>query len=77
MYKSSPPTHFSFYFIHSSQMSIITRGLFRLADKCRIIFYSLCVSQFFILLLLIFFLEILFIMLFFIYQDEVRRLENP
>lgn len=58
-------------------MSIITNGLFRLADKRRVKFYSLCVSQFFILLLLIFFLEILFIMLFFIYQDEVRRLENP
>lgn len=58
-------------------MSIITSGLFHLADKWRVKFYSLCVSQFFILLLLIFFLEILFIMLFFIYQDEVRRLENP
>lgn len=32
--------------------------------------------QFFILLLLIFFLEILAIMLFFIYQDEVRRLDS-
>lgn len=32
--------------------------------------------QFFILLLLIFFLEILAIMLFFIYQDEVRRLDG-
>lgn len=32
--------------------------------------------QFFILLLLIFFLEILSIMLFFIYQDEVRHLDH-
>lgn len=68
---------FHLYFKRSSPLSIITRRLFLLPDKCRVKFPSLCVSQFFILLLLIFFLEILFIMLFFIYQDEVRRLERP
>lgn len=68
---------FNLYFTRSSQMSIITSGHFLLPDIHRIKFSSLCVSQFFILLLLIFFLEILFIMLFFIYQDEVRRMENP
>lgn len=68
---------FNLYFAHFSQMSIIPGGLFSLSDKRCIKFSFLCVSQFFILLLLIFFLEILFIMLFFIYQDEVRCLENP
>ncbi|CAF99895.1 unnamed protein product, partial [Tetraodon nigroviridis] len=48
-----------------------SRPLLLTVAIARVIKDSRCDSLFFILLLLIFFLEILFIMLFFIYQDEI------
>lgn len=67
--------------LSSDRCLLSPRGRRLLPDKCSIQSLSRCCSlsfmspQFFILLLLIFFLEILSIMLFFIYQDEVRRLD--
>lgn len=71
------------YFIHSSQTdarytpvvfsSCLINGVLNHSAVLSLPFVS---PQFFLLLLLIFFLEILSIMLFFIYQDEVRHLDS-
>lgn len=70
-------------FIHSSQTDacyppvVVSSSLINgVLNHSAVLSLSFMSPQFFILLLLIFFLEILSIMLFFIYQDEVRHLDS-